>query len=212
MKKQLFLLLSIFCWSAYQVQASVTYAQIQTAINQNNGDQCETLVIAALAQSNRLCVIQGLVASGTDLTVSLRFSSCVLFSNNVSGCYNNYTVFCDNTTCCTNTAGNPITARVIDLLLALSILAEAYEIVKFLLTACPYAQVNNLNIADQWTLLMYAVQLDNLALSKLLISYGADITACSNTGLSVLDIAEAGPSQDMINLLIYTDRMNLLNK
>jgi hypothetical protein len=212
MKKQLFLVLFTLGWSVDYLQASVTYAQIQTAIYSYNGDQCEALAIAALAQTNRLCVFQGLVYSGTDLTVQLRFTSCALFSNYPSGCnsINNYTAFCDNIICCTNTTKNPITARVIDVLLLLSVQAQAYEVVKFLLTACPYATVNINNISSAWTLLMYACQQGNLAAAKLLITYGADLTACSNTGLSVIDIAQSPLYQDMINLLIYTDRMNLV--
>jgi ankyrin repeat protein len=211
MKKQLLLLLFMFGWSVYDLEASVTYQQIITAIGQKNGDQCETLAALALLQPNRYCIFQGLLENGPDLTVPLSFLNCVLFTNNVSVCTNNYSVFCD--TCCSysNTPGNKITARAIDLFLLESILFQAYEITKLLLTAYPYATVNIPNITNNWTLLMYASQLDDLPAAKLLLSYGADITACSNTGLSVIELAELNSSQNMINLLIYTDRMNVMN-
>ncbi len=212
MKKHMFLMLLAFGWSADYLQALVTHQNIITEIGQKNGDKCETLVTAALLQQNRYCIFQGLLDVGTDLSVMLNFSTCVLFTNNLSVCTSSYSVFCD--TCCSynNTPGNKITARAIDLFLLLSILHQAYEITKLLLTAYPYAMVNIDNITNNWTPLMYASQLDNLPTAKLLINHGADITACSNTGLSVIELAEANSSQNMINLLIYTDRMKYHDK
>lgn len=206
MKNRLFLLLYSLI-SVHYLQASVTYQQILTAISQRNGDQCQTLVTAALAQANRYCVFQGLLQSGIDLTVMVNFNNCALFTNNVSVCTNNFTVFCD--TCCTynNTPGNTISGRFIDVCLILSVLLQAYEITQMILTAYPDTTVNIANITNNWTLLMWASQLDDLPTAKLLIKRGADITACSNTGLSPIKLAEINGSQNMINLLIYTDLM-----
>ena len=209
MKKHLLLLFFTVGWSVGCIQAVVTYQQIITTISQKNGDQCALYATEALGQDNRYCVFQGLLESGTDLTIVLNFSNCALFTNNVSVCTSNYTVFCD--TCCTynNSSGNKITARVIDLFLLLSVQLQAYEITKMLLAAYPSTTVNIDNITNNWTLLMYASQLDDLALAKLLLSRGADLTACSNTGLSVIELAEINHSQNMINLLIYTNNINL---
>lgn len=211
MKKILFLLLFTFGLTVYYIEASVTYNDLRHAINQRNGDQCGIYATAALAQSNRYCVFQGLLESGTDLMILLNFSSCLTFTNNVSVCTNNYSVFCD--TCCNynSTPGNAITGRVIDLLLVLSVYYQAYEITKMLLTAYPLTTVNIPNITNNWTLLMFASQNDDLSTAKLLISRGADIAACSNTGLSPIQLAENNSSQNMINLLIYTDLMQRSN-